>query len=534
MKNNLLILFKIELQKFLCNFRTKGKKLHQNSIIYVGLLVGLFTIAIAALYSFLIIQPFTQYGLDSKGAISFFAGIVSMLTFISTMNQARSIYIGEDYNMLSSMPIRKKDIVASKILSLFCIELVFSTLIMIPHGVMQIILAHNIEAFLICLLLTITLPIVPLIISIFLTMLITLLTARFKYANYVFTTLYALVIIGIVVLTTFINMRNSDPQQTANTFSAIGGIMKWVNPSYYFVELSFYDNRLYLLIYVGIALISALITILFLSLGFDRLHEIVSSVSMKEKYVRKDLKLKSVKRTLFNLEFKRLGNSKIYLVNVLMGSIMTMVGTIIFTLTFVNAMNKSPLEAQAGMNFLSLPIIIAIMMAVVGLVNPSTVSINIEGKNFWLVKSLPIDLKTYLKTKIKFALVLTLPAVLIAQIFSVIFFHSNLISVIFLFVIPLSYSFMNCLLGLIFALKHPKLDWSNENEAVKSAASVVYGMLVHMGLVILFSVAVILFPILLPEYFYLGYVIVETLIIAILAIAVLYLKKNAKRLFDQI
>lgn len=517
MKSNLLSLVKIELTKVLSSFSSKGRKPRQTPILYFGLLIGLMMAGMSCLYSWLIIPSYIKAGIDSAAAINFFAGISCSFIFMSTISQARGIYIGEDYDMLAAMPIRKRDVVASKIITLYLVELLFSVLVLLPHGIMQIALANNLPAFFIALLVAFTLPIVPIAIAVLVSLLVTMATARFKSANIVFVVIFTLFIIGLTVMSVVLSRLKED-QATAG-FSSIGNALKWINPSYILAEMSIVNEgqRLLLLVYAGVNIVVAALTVLFLAVFYDRLHEIVSSISMKKAYVRKDLKTKGQDKVLLGLEFKRMVNSKMFFINSIMGSVMAIVGSVVF-LVIMSQSASSAKDPQAAevIRASVIPIFIATVMFIIGIGNPTTGSINMEGKTFWIIKSLPVDYKKYMWAKLRFAWILTIPAALIASTIAVIFRHENVWDIIFAYVIPLIYVLLNSVIGLSVALNHPKLKWSNENEAVKNSASVVIPMFINFGLTMVLGGPLIALAIIFPNFSFVGYLIITGILIAIL------------------
>ena len=524
MKSNLLTLVKIEIAKFFSSF-TNGKKATRMPLFYIAILVLLLVAAASAGYSFLIVSPFVSLGIDTTSAVTLFAGITSLLIFMTSMSQARGIYIGDDYDMLSALPLRKRTIVASKIITLYLTELIFSLLVMIPNGIVMIAYAKSVSGLLIALLLSVTLPIVPIAIAIFISLLITLATSRFKYANYIFVVLYTLAIVGFSALSMILN--NMKEVDAASGFTSIGNVIKWVNPSYIFVELAITQSNLFFIAYIGSNVIVAILSILFLAVFFDKLHEIVSSVSMKKNYVRKDLKIKSPEKTLFTLEFKRLVNSKLYFMNSIMGSIMSIMGTSVFLITFTQSMAKAKDAASlAAMQAVVIPMFILFASMIIGLANPTTGSINIEGKNFWIIKTLPISYKTYLRNKLRFSFILTIPACLIASTVAVIVKHDNWIEIVASYLLPIIYVILNSLIGMITAINHPKLKWSNETEAVKNSASVVISLIINFGITIILGTILIAIPVALPEYAYVAYIIFGTSCLIPIIPCAIYLNKN--------
>ena len=529
--SNLATLLKIEFRKFISSLTAGKKKARQTPLLYVLLGFGVLFIAISVGYSFLIVSSFVKMEQDPSPAVGFFAGVVSMFIFMSSMSQARTIYIGDDYDFLTALPIRKRDIVASKVLSLYAIELVFSILIMIPHGIVMLVYAHNLTCFWISLILAFTLPIVPIAIAAFISLLVAMATARFKSANLIFVILYAAIIVGLSCLSIIVN--NLSNEAVASSFGTLGGILKWINPTFILVEMSFNDNILFIILYVAINLVVAIVTVLFLSLFFDKLHEIVSSISMKKKYVRTNLKVRSQGRILLGLEFKRLVNSKMYFINSIMGSIMTIVGSAVFLVSFYAPMSTASEEAIKTMQALAAPIFIMIVMFIIGLGNPTTASINIEGKQFWLIKSLPTDYRKYMRIKLFFAWILTLPAVLIASTICVIFFHNTVWDILGTFLIPLAYTVLSSLIGLAVAIKHPKLKWNSEAEAVKNSASVVIAMLFNFLATLVLGTTLIVIPLIAPSVAWIGLTIVFVIIVALIVVLYIYLRKNFAKKIEE-
>ena len=530
--NNLFRLTKIELLKFLSSFNTKGKKVSRTPIFYVLLAILGFSFLGSLGYSFLFVFPFTSEGLDSTPAVAIFAGVASLLTFMTTMSQARGIYIGEDYDLLTTLPIKKSHIVGSKIISLYAIELIFSIVIMIPHGIVQIILAHNVSLLLISILLAFTLPIVPIAIAIIASLLVTLATARFKAANFIFVILYALVIIGISGMGMIIGNMKGD--QAANGFASAGNALKWINPTYFFIELSFGGNYVFLLIYLAITVAAIIFSVLFIALFFDKLHEIVSSVRMKKEYVRKDLKNKSEGKVLLGLEFKRLVNSKLYFTNTIIGSIMAIMGSVVYIVSMYQPLSGAEGDAAFWLKLLLIPILLPVMMFIFGIGTPTGASINIEGKNFWIIKSLPINYRKYLRAKLIFAWIMTIPASLIVSTVATILFHESVVEIIFLYVIPIIYLFVSSLVGMIIALSHPKLKWNSESEAVKNSATTVISMLINVGIAFALAIPLIILVIIFPEHKIIAYGVTTLLLLIALTICYINLRKNFQRKIEEI
>ena len=238
------------------------------------------------------------------------------------------------------------------------------------------------------------------------------------------------------------------------------------------------------------------------------------------------MKVKNQTRILLSLEFKRLFNSRIYFVNAIMGSIMGILGSVVYLVSLKQSMNNAPAEALIYMKLLYIPIFTVISSMIIGLGNPTTGSINIEGKTFWIIKSLPVDYKKYMRIKLLFSYFITIPASLVASTIAIIFYHESILDIVFAYLIPFFYVLLNALIGLIVAIKHPKIKWNNETEAVKNAASVLIAMLINFGCSILMGGILIVLPLFFQNFLWLFYLITLTLIIMSIVPCYIYLNKK--------
>ena len=95
------------------------------------------------------------------------------------------------------MPISKKTIIASKIINLYLLELLYSAIIMIPNMIINIIFSQNLIYLPTGLLLTILIPAVPMVIACLFSLFITLVADRFKFGNVINVILYLILFITL-------------------------------------------------------------------------------------------------------------------------------------------------------------------------------------------------------------------------------------------------------------------------------------------------------------------------------------------------
>ena len=306
----------------------------------------------------------------------------------------------------------------------------------------------------------------------------------------------------------------------AQMFANVGGVVKWFNPLLLLIELSLSDSYLYLLIFVGASIAILIITVLVFASLFSLLHELVSSIKMKNVYVRKELKIKNEFKTLLGIEFKRLFNSKMYFLNGVMGAMMCVL------MTILSIISTTPIAADPNaaeyFNILIVPIMIAIMMFILSISNPSCSALSIEGKSFWLAKTLPINMKKYMYAKILVTYIIFIPASMISSTIVVVFYHNDILGCVMAYVIPIIAILLFGVIGLINNVKHPKFKWKNEQEVVKNSVAVTFTMLFG------FLISIVLGTVLIVVSIWstlIAYIVVSIVLIVLFIICLTHLRK---------
>ena len=108
----------------------------------------------------------------------------------------------------------------------------------------------------------------------------------------------------------------------------------------------------------------------------------------------------------------------------------------------------------------------------VGFIGTTSASVSIEGKNWWIVKSLPVKSSDILKAKLCFQLALYMPFYLLSEVFLLFSVRTGIINRLWILLIPLVYIVFSAVWGLFLNLKFPKFTWETETEVVKQSASV--------------------------------------------------------------
>ncbi|HPJ24059.1 MAG TPA: hypothetical protein PK113_04035, partial [Bacillota bacterium] len=106
----------------------------------------------------------------------------------------------------------------------------------------------------------------------------------------------------------------------------------------------------------------------------------------------------------------------------------------------------------------------------------SAVSLSLEGKNFWILKSLPIKPKTIMYGKMLFNIILGLPVAIVSLIIFSYTFDITALTLLCMIVFTTSLSLVVSSLGSIINLFVPKFEYRNPAEVVKQSAAALFGL----------------------------------------------------------
>ena len=133
--------------------------------------------------------------------------------------------------------------------------------------------------------------------------------------------------------------------------------------------------------------------------------------------------------------------------------------------------------------------ILAAMMAYVGGMNPAlSTAVTREGKGHDFLIGLPVSGHTLIKAKFTVGCGLSLLGMLAATIALVIVFPAARLEALLAFVLCALYVYAAACIALAHDIKHPKLNWTTEQEAVKQNFGVLISMLISWAILILLAV----------------------------------------------
>lgn len=512
--STLIPLFKVSLKQ---SFDLRGKNNQKNKSFLAPILLILIAGSLfSAFYTFSFCVVAKESQIDLIKILYAMAGFASLLCISTTITKVKSmLFGGSDYDLLASLPISKPCIVFVKWFSIYLLELMYSFIFTIPPAIVLIVSGCSALCLVDAVLLLFLLPMLPLLISGLLGVLISFISDRYRFGNIINILLY-IILLGLIMYMSIMMNKEDTSNAEMNQFCQL---FTWYNPSLRLLDIL--PTGINYLAFIGVQLVTLVVMVLVMACCYDYFHFLLTATKSHREYVAKEVKQKGQFKALFMLDIKRYFTSKAYLMNTITGGVLSVIMTVVLIISF-RSIEDAEFQSIIGT---ILPYFSLFIVWCIGIAVPSAVAINFEGKNFWLVKSLPIQYKQYSASKILLSELVMAPFVLIASIILIIFSEKNVLTILMILIIPQLYLFSMNLIGYYINLHCYKLNWSNEMEAVKNSKGMIFSMLIDFAYTIV--LAGILVPLGISFGFQIGALAVLPILITILIVFFVLVRKQS-------
>ena len=476
--NNLGLLMKINiLNTIKYNELKNGDKKEKNKAIGMALLIAL-TAVILGVLGFSICFYLSDFLIKiNQMELLLIIGIIggSFATLFTSLYKSSSyLFQSKDYEMLASLPIKQSTILSSKILMLLLNNYLFAGAVILIPGIVYFIKMDTSLVYIpFLIILILATPLIPTLVSSIIAFLISNISSRSKNNNLISIILN----IALVLISLFIsfNMQNIIMNLVQNSSSIIEVTKKIYPPAYYFVDALKNINILSLLIFLIISILPTILFIILFANNFNKINSKLSESYKSNAYEFKELKTSKPVKALLKKDLKRYLSSTIYVMNTSIGMILLSIFALLIVFVGYDKI-ASLLEISVIMDMIKIQIVGIIVFCIV-MSNTSCVSISIEGKNLWILKSLPIDEMDIFKSKILLNILLTIPISLISFLVIGIKLSFELQAIILVMISIVLISIFSAILGLFINLLYPKLEFTSDVQVVKQSASVIINMI---------------------------------------------------------
>lgn len=409
-----------------------------------------------------------------------FAIMAFALMFIGSVFTAKSqLFEAKDNELLLSMPVPPGMILLSRMAALLAMNFVLELVVALPVFVSWLQYGETsgtgIAAFVVIVL---ALPLFSLAVSCLFAWLVSLVTSHMRN-----TTAVTMVISVVFMLAYFLFCfrMNSYVTQLAANGAAIAGALGSAAPLVWLgraaADGSLADLGLTLLWTV----LPFVLAYVLLNRSFIRIVTMRRG-QVKVRYEKRAMRASSQSAALYRRELARLTSSSGYMLNAGLGLVFELVLAVLAVVKrreLLGALTAIPeLYAAAA------PILLLACMMVSGMVFFTASSVSLEGKSYWIVRSMPVETKKVLQAKLSLSNSLAIAPALLMTLAAALALRLPAAETALLLACQLLFVLLTANVGLMEDLRHCNLDWINETQAAKQGAGVLLSMLLGFGFVV--------------------------------------------------
>ena len=485
--NNLMTLIKANMLNSwgfnkMLKSKSKGEKI--KAILLGIVIVYAFCMIFASMFFMNI--PLAQ-GLEKLNALDILlsSSILSVTVFslfMSIFKLPSYLFAFRDYDLLMSLPVKPSTVLTSKLIFIYLSNLLIANIVTIPP---LIIYGYKTTAGILYYIFTVTvtlfIPLIPISIGAVIAYFLGRISTRIRSTNLIMIVGSLLLCAILIVGSPMINQLNSQHIQGAlPVFNSINTILFWID---FYIKALRDSSVFYLIMFVAFSTLVFTVFIAVLSKGFKTINSRMSEKYKSSDYKMTRLKASSPLKALFVKELRFYFSSFIYVTNTAIGPLMMTVFSIAIIILGKDKLAKL-LEMPFAGDYIYLSSV-AVFAFCIGMTLITASSISLEGKNLWIIKSLPVDIKSILWSKVLVNLALTVPALVINMIIIVIGLELDITTALAMFAVLLTLSLLSPVIGLMINLYFPKLEWTSHMAVVKQSVSVFISMLANFVIIII-------------------------------------------------
>lgn len=460
-------------------------------------------VGMAILYGVLILLLAAYMGGMSFGLIMLGAAhvvpaylivVAGLLVFFLGVFTARaSVFRTEGYDILCSLPVSSGEIVFSRFVRLYVQSLAISLVVMAPGLIVYGVLCKSVAGFWISAVIAmLAAPLLPTAAAALFGALVAVITSRAKHKSLVEALLSVLLVLGLLVLSPQMEAMEGEltPEMLSALIAMTAPVLGKMYPPALLLGNAITEGRIgaAFACACGFALVFA--AVLFVVMRcFHSVCCRLLTTDAAHNYRMEKLRQAPVLAALCRREWKRYVSSGVYLTNTIIGPVL---GTALSAAVCLGGTEglAMTLSLPFDLNEL-LPFVVAGAFCTM---TPSAVSLSMEGRQWWIAKSLPLSSKVILDAKLLMNLLLDLPFYLFSELLLIAALRPDVVQLVWLVAIPAVQILFSCVFGLAVNLQVPLLQWDSEVAVVKQSASAMFGGLGGLLAAVLGAVLVLVVP----------------------------------------
>lgn len=399
------------------------------------------------------------------GLMISFLGVYSLIMplVLTLFRASGTLFFYKDFSIVGPLPIKSSTVFLAKLtvlmLWIYASALVFALPITFSYFYFA---GFDIVSFLVILVGFFTLPLVPVLLMSLISLLIGYISTKTRFSIIIQTVFTLGLIFGVMFLQ--FGMSSSE-NPLADQVSLMTLISDYYPPFKWFSN-AVVNHQVLDLVYLVLFNLVIFFGGVF---GFEKLSLKLNKTTIKKKISNNkavNIQAQPLMVTLVKKEFNKFFSIPLYMINCGFGLIFILIGAIasvFFKEDVMFYVSQFGFDIKIGL--------VAIYSFMIVLTYTPAVNLSLEGKNFWVLKSLPIKPQEIMLSKVLFNIVLIVPISLISLFVVAFAFNLGLVDVLlltlYIIVLVLFSSHLQGAINLFF----PKFDFETETIVIKQSVS---------------------------------------------------------------
>ena len=515
------------------------------------------------LYAFVFIYLAGIVGVFSNGVIKelieinqeqMFLGLIllaiAFLVLIQSIFSAINIlYYSKDNEYILPLPIKPSQIVAAKTNVLLLTEYFVVAIIgLIPLTIYGILTSANILYYISMIVILVTFPIIPTLISSLL-VLIVMSFAKFTKNRNRFQLIATIFILVVVCALSFtVNDTNTTPEQLVAMITKANGLVEMLRGAFPTLGMAIEGitnvnavSQLFnlLLLVVTTAVVYAIYILIGQKLYLKgAVGNLSSGKKTKKKFDKeKAFKKSSLTKTYVGKELKTLIRNPIFFMQCVLPAILFPILMIVLTFAGIKGeQNGVPTDIANMISdkttiYLGLAILCSIQFFLM-FIYISATAISRDGQNATFMKYIPVPLMKQIDYKVIPNIIMTTFMSILTVVIVEYLLRIPIVYILLITIAAIMMGVLQSYISIIVDLKKPKLEWSSEYAVVKQNMNLIWPVVLGM-----LNITIIVILTLLLGNFINSYIFILLIAVVYLLLTMIvrnYIKKNITKLFDKI
>jgi ABC-2 type transport system permease protein len=455
---------------------------------------------------------------------------IAMTAIMSLLRANVYLFQYRDYHILAPLPLKPTTVMIGKLIVMLLVMYIPTIFITLPiafsyfyHvGVQFLPLVYYIIGLLFV-------PLLPITIVSFVSLLIARVSARMRHKN-IITILLSLALMLAYIIFSITSVGDPETNPLLGQVGAISDLAAYYWPLAWFVKSVSTSSIVSLLLLVASHTIVFGLFILAVSRMAIKTNQLAQVTTVFQKGGAYKVISQGAFKTLVIKEFRKFIQTPMYALNSGIGLVFLLIFSLLSLFYKSGIAQMLPMLGEAGMPP-SLLLMIFVGFCVAMTYTPA-ISLSLEGKNIWVIKSLPIEALAIVGAKIVFNLLLVVPTAMLGLLMLGFALEMNYLTLLALLGWSISFGVLTSLFGAMLNLLFPKINFSNEIEVIKQSIASLFAVFGGFLIIAINAVPLAFLTPILGEPLSIVLVMVACLLLGMLIY--LFIKQNAAKFIRRI